>query len=80
VEADLTLAKITDAAMDGAVLTGATVWGANFYGSPVENAHGLEKGTGWIQDEGGVPRRDAPGVGLDRRGIMMEALRKSSGA
>ena len=55
------------------------MWGTNFFGSPVEAAHGLERGTGWIQDEGGAPRREAT-LGLDRRGAMLEGLRKSGGA
>ena len=66
---------------DGAVFTGATLWGTNFFGSPVETAHGIERGTGWVRDESGVPRREAQaGVGLDRRGWMVDALRRSGGA
>ena len=70
VEADLTLAKVTEAAVEA----------ANFFGSDVASAHGLERGSGWIQDERGVPRWEAPGVGLDRRGLMLEGLRRAGGA
>jgi uncharacterized protein YjbI with pentapeptide repeats len=76
VEADLTLAKVIETDVDGAIFTGAVVWGANFFGSDVQSAHGLEPGTGWLQDEVGVPRRES-NLAVDRRGLMLNGLRRA---
>ena len=77
---DLTLAKITEAHVDGAVFTSAVVWGANFFGSDVLAAHGLAPRTGWIQDKAGVPRRESSAA-LDRRGRLWHTgLQRAGGA
>ncbi len=74
VEADLTLARVIETDLDGTILTGAVVWGTNFFGSDVQVAHGLAAGTGWIQDESGVPPRDTSALAVDRRGLMLNGL------
>ena len=81
VEADLTLAKVIESDLDGTIFTGAIVWGANFFGSDVAAAYGLEPGTGWIQDESGIPKRESGGPAVvDRRGLMLNGLRRAGGA
>jgi hypothetical protein len=81
VEADLTLAKVTEADIDGAIFTDALVWGTNFFGSSVQAAHGLELIRGWIQEQSGVPRRDASVFAIERRDSPWhDSPRRASGA
>ena len=79
-EADLTLAKVTHADLDGTIFTGATVLGANFFGSPVASAYALEDLMGWIQDKSGVPVRESASYPSERREEMMGGLRRLGGA
>ena len=79
VEADLTLAKVIEAHVNGAIFTGAVLWGTNFFGSDVQAAHGLEPGTGWSQDQSGVPKREAASQALDRRGLALSGIHGEDG-
>lgn len=74
VEADLTLAKVTRAEVDGLIMTGARVLGTNFFGSPIEAVYGLPR-AGWLLDASSVPAGEA--ASIDLRDSMFGSLRRA---